>query len=66
MTDPSAEFALQTPSEERLAEQARPQAFTPLTLIWFLMGRRSAILDVAASPYALVLGGVLVLLPHRH
>lgn len=61
MTNPSAEFALQTPSEERLAEQARPQAFTPLTLIWFLMGRRSAILDVAASPYALVLGGVLVL-----
>ena len=61
MTNPSAEFALQTPSEERLAEEARPQAVTPLTLIGFLMGRRSAILDVAASPHALVLGGVLVL-----
>ena len=61
MTNPSAEFALQTPSEERLAEEARPQAVTPLTLIRFLMGRRSAILDVAASPHALALGGVLVL-----
>jgi hypothetical protein len=61
MTNPSAEFALQTPSEERLAEEARPQAVTPLTLIGFLMGRRSAILDVAASPHALALGGVLVL-----
>ena len=61
MTNPSAEFALQTPSEERLAEEARPQAVTPLTLIGFLMGRRSAILDVAAGPHALMLGGVLVL-----
>lgn len=61
MTNPSAEFALQTPSEERLAEETGRRSVTPLTLIGFLMGRRSAILDVAASPHALALGGVLVL-----
>jgi hypothetical protein len=61
MTNPSAEFALQTPSEERLAEETGRRSVTPLTLIGFLMGRQSAILDVAASPHALALGGVLVL-----
>ena len=49
------------PAAETLSEVTPLQAVTPLTLIRFLMGKRSAILDVAASPYALVLGGVLVL-----
>jgi hypothetical protein len=49
------------PAAETLSEVPLPQAVTPLTLIRFLMGRREAILDVAASPRALVLGGVLVL-----
>jgi hypothetical protein len=61
MTSPSAEFAPQPPAEEILAKEMVPQAVTPLTLIRFLAGQRSAILDVAASPYSLVLGGVLVL-----
>ena len=61
MTSPSAEFALQPPAEEIPANDILPQAVTPLTLVRFLMGQQSAILDVAASPYALVLGGVLVL-----
>jgi hypothetical protein len=56
MTDPSAEIAAQT-----LAEESGRESLTPTTLIRFLMGKRSAILDVAASPQALVLGGVLVL-----
>jgi len=60
MTHP-AETALETLAEETSAEESGQQAVTPLTLIRFLMGRRSAILDVAASPQALVLGGVLVL-----
>ena len=60
MTSPSAEFAPQPPAEEILAKEMVPQAVTPLTLIRFLAGQRSAILDVAASPYSLVLGGVLV------
>jgi hypothetical protein len=55
MTNP-AEIAPQT-----LTDDTERQAVTPLTVIRFLMGRRSAILDVAASPYALVLSGVLVL-----
>lgn len=56
MPHPSAEIAPQTQAEE-----TGLQNVAPLTLIRFLAGQRSAILDVAASPYSLVLGGVLVL-----
>jgi hypothetical protein len=61
MTDPSAEIAPQTLAEAIPAEDTGPQTVTPITLIRFLLGMRSAILDVAASPQALVLSGVLVL-----
>ena len=61
MTDPSAEIAPQTLAEAIPAEDTGPQTVTPITLVRFLMGNRSAILDVAASPQALVLSGVLVL-----
>jgi hypothetical protein len=61
MTDPSAEIAPQTLAEAIPAEDTGPQTVTPITLIRFLMGKRSEILDVAASPQALVLSGVLVL-----
>ena len=56
MTNPPEEMA-----QETFAEDGERRPVSPLTLIRFLAGQRSAIQDVAASPYALVLGGVLVL-----
>ena len=56
MTNPPEEMA-----HETFAENGERPPVSLLTLIRFLAGQRSAIQDVAASPYALVLGGVLVL-----
>ena len=61
MISPSAELAPRPPSEEFPAKEIQSQAVRPLTLVRFLIGQRSAILDIAASPHSLILGGVLVL-----
>ena len=61
MTNPSTEIAPESLTGESPAEETRRPSATPITLIRFLLGKRSAILDVAASPSALVLGSVLVL-----
>lgn len=61
MTHPSTEITPVALAEETPVEAPGRPSVSPMTLIRFLMGNRSAILDVAASPQALVLGGVLVL-----